>query len=138
MSADAIPEWARELRSDLDAKLGFILESVSPEQARGRAPVAGNTQPYGAWHGGATGVLCETLASVAAAAHARTRGARAVGTELNCTHHASVRSGWVHGTATALRLGGNLASYAVELRDDDDRLIASGRVTCFLLAGDER
>ncbi|MEZ5157397.1 MAG: hypothetical protein R2687_01050 [Candidatus Nanopelagicales bacterium] len=37
----------------------------------GRMPVAGNTQPYGILHGGATAVLVESVGSIAAACHAQ-------------------------------------------------------------------
>ena len=95
-------------------------------------PVAGNTQPYGLLHGGASAVLAETLGSYAANAHA-TDGRAAVGIELNVTHHRSVRSGSVHGTATAVHLGGNLASYEVVVVDDDGRRVATARLTCMLI-----
>ena len=95
-------------------------------------PVAGNTQPFGLWHGGASAVMVETLGSLGGAAHAGA-GRRAVGTELNISHLRSARSGWVHGVATALHLGATSAVYQVELTDDDGRLLASGRLSCRIL-----
>lgn len=127
-------DW-RELHSPLDAKLGLELLDVSPQRAVGRMPVEGNTQPFGLWHGGATGVLAETLGSVAATTYAATLGKSAVGVDLNATHHRSVRSGWVTGTATALSLGSRVAAYQIELVDDDGRRIATARLTCHLVEG---
>ncbi|WP_432559219.1 PaaI family thioesterase [Granulicoccus sp. GXG6511] len=126
------PEFA-DMHSPLDAKMGFELLELSAEKAVGRMPVEGNTQPFGLWHGGATGVIAETLGSLAANAHAFAHGKIAVGLELNATHHRSARSGWVTGTATALSLGSRIAAYQIELVDDDGRRIATARLTCQLV-----
>ena len=63
-------------------------------------PVAGNTQPYGLWHGGASCVLAETLASLGSFMYAQPERV-SVGVDINATHHRSVTAGWVTGTATA-------------------------------------
>lgn len=128
-----LPEWMDGLVSALDAKLGMELLEVSAERAVGRMPVAGNTQPFGLWHGGASCVMTESLGSMAAHAHARTRGLVAVGVDLNATHHAAVRDGWVTGTATALRLGRTTAMYEVVLTDDAGRRVCTARLTCQLI-----
>src|SRR3954451_22451340 len=106
------------MTSALDAKMGFELLELSPERVVGRMPVAGNTQPLGLWHGGASCVLVETLGSIGAHAHA-TPARVASGADLNATQPRPVRSGWVTGTAEAIRLGRSLASYEVVLVDDD-------------------
>lgn len=126
------PEFA-DLHSPLDAKMGLELLELSADRAVGRMPVEGNTQPFGLWHGGATGVLAETLGSFAATVHAATLDKIAVGVDLNATHHRSARSGWVTGTATALSLGSRVAAYQIDLVDDDGRRIASARLTCQLV-----
>lgn len=126
------PEFAG-LHSPLDAKMGLELLELSAERAVGRMPVEGNTQPFGLWHGGATGVLAETLGSLAATAYASPLGRIAVGVDLNATHHRSARSGWVTGTATALSLGSRVAAYQIDLTDDDGRRIATARLTCTLI-----
>ncbi|MDO5499129.1 MAG: hotdog fold thioesterase [Propionibacteriaceae bacterium] len=123
------------LRSPLDVKMGLEMLEVSADRTVGRMPVEGNTQPFGLWHGGATGVLAETLGSVAANVHAHAHGKIAVGVDLNATHHRSARSGWVTGTATALSLGSRLAAYQIELVDDDGNRIATARLTCQLVQG---
>lgn len=113
-------------------RLGITVEQVTAERATGSMPVDGNTQPYGLLHGGATAALAETLGSLAAAAHAGP-DRLAVGIELNATHHRSARTGRVHGTATALHLGGRLATYEVTVLDDDDRRVCTARLTCMLM-----
>ena len=128
-----LPAWYAGLHSALDDRMGFEMLSLTPERVVGRMPVAGNTQPAGLWHGGASCVLAETLASIGATAHARPAQV-AVGVDINATHHRPTSAGWVTGTATALRLGRSVASYEVVLTDDDDRRICTARVTCQLVA----
>jgi 1,4-dihydroxy-2-naphthoyl-CoA hydrolase len=125
-------DWYAGFESALDTKMGFELLELAAGRLVGRMPVEGNTQPIGLWHGGASGVLAETLASIGAAAHARPERF-AVGVDINATHHRPARSGWVTGVATALRLGRSVASYEVVLTDDHDERICTARVTCQLI-----
>ena len=101
----------------LNDKMGFELLKMTPEEVIGRMPVAGNTQPYGLWHGGASCVLAETLASLGSFMHAQPERV-SVGVDINATHHRSVTAGWVTGTATALHLGRTVASYEIVITDD--------------------
>lgn len=96
----------------------------------GRMPVAGNTQPYGLLHGGATAVLIEGLGSVAAAL--ASPGKLPVGIELSVSHHRSATQGFVTGRTEAVHLGGTLASFMIPVFDDEGRRIATGRLTCLL------
>lgn len=132
MTAPAVPEWFSGMHSALDTKMGLEMLEVTPQRVVGRMPVEGNTQPLGLWHGGASCVLAETLASVGAAAHAQPSRA-AVGVDINATHHRSVRSGCVTATATALRLGRTVAMYEVVLVDDAGNRVCTARVTCQVL-----
>lgn len=121
-----------ELVSPLLTTLGFELIDISARRCTGRIPVEGNTQPFGLWHGGLSGVLAETLASLAGTVHAGFPERVALGTELNVSHHRPVAFGWVTGTATAVHLGRSSASYEVVLTDDEGRRVASARVSVAL------
>jgi len=127
-----IPAEYVDMSGALNSKMGFELLAITPERVVGRMPVAGNTQPYGLWHGGASCVLAETLASLGSFMHAQPERI-SVGVEINATHHRSVTAGWVTGTATALHLGNTVASYEIVLTDDADRRICTARVTCQLV-----
>lgn len=118
--------------STLSERLGITMGEITAERTTGSMPVAGNTQPYGLLHGGASAALAETLGSWAAAAHAGP-GRVAVGVELNASHHRGVREGSVHGVATALHLGRSTASYEIVVTDDDGRRVCTARLTCMLL-----
>lgn len=120
------------VRGTLIEKLGIEFLEVGAQRTVGRMPVAGNTQPAGLLHGGATAALAETLASVAANLHAGP-GRIAVGIELNATHHRGMREGWVTGTAEAIHLGRSTASYEIVVADESGRRICSARLTCMVL-----
>jgi len=115
----------------LGDRMGIEILEVGPEQVIGTMPVTGNTQPFGLLHGGASVVLAETLGSIGATMHAG-EGRIAVGIEINATHHRAARAGLVTGTATALSLGGSLATYAVLITDEDGRRVCTSRITCLL------
>ena len=116
---------------DLGARMGIELTEVTAQRVVGRMPVAGNTQPFGLLHGGASVVLAESLGSVAAMMHAGD-GKIAVGIEINATHHRAARAGFVTGTATALSLGKTLATYDVVIIDDDGHRVCTSRITCLI------
>jgi 1,4-dihydroxy-2-naphthoyl-CoA hydrolase len=127
-----IPAEYAELKSALGSKMGFELLSLTAERVVGRMPVAGNTQPYGLWHGGASCVLAETLASLGSFMHAQPERI-SVGVDINATHHRSVTAGWVTGTATALQLGKSVANYEIVITDDAGKRVCTARVTCQLV-----
>ncbi|MDQ0426899.1 MULTISPECIES: hotdog fold thioesterase [Cellulomonas] len=132
MSDTAAPFAMPPTDGTLIARLGIDVLEVRPDGAVGTMPVDGNTQPYGLLHGGASAALAETLGSLAAVAHAGP-GRAAVGVELNATHHRAARGGTVTGTARALHLGRSVATYEVEVADEDGRRLCTARLTCMLI-----
>jgi 1,4-dihydroxy-2-naphthoyl-CoA hydrolase len=115
----------------LGVKMGLQISEASPRRVVGTMPVEGNTQPYGLLHGGASAVLAETLGSVGSHLHAGP-GRLAVGVELNITHHRALRRGVVTGVATALHLGGTIATYEIAIADEAGRPVATSRLTCLI------
>ncbi len=124
--------WVARLGGTLEGtlirRLGIEILEAGPDRVVARMPVAGNVQPFGLLHGGATAALCETVASVGAslaAAPDRT----AVRVELNVNHLRAVPEGTVAATGTALRAGRSIAVWDVRVHDDGGRLVAAGRLT---------
>ncbi|WP_250562784.1 PaaI family thioesterase [Sphaerisporangium fuscum] len=111
--------------------MGIEFLEASAERVVARMPVEGNTQPYGLLHGGASCVLAETIGSTGAALHAG-EGRIAVGIEINATHHRSATSGYVTGVATRLHGGRSLATYDIEITDEQGRRVCTSRLTCML------
>lgn len=129
----------RRAVGELGVAMGQSVLSASAEQVVMKMPVEGNRQPFGLLHGGASGALVEAAASVAANLHAREcaqaagldpQHAGAVGVNLSVTHIAGKTSGAVTACASALHRGRTLATYRVDIRDEADKLIASGQLTC--------
>lgn len=108
--------------------MGIEIIEASPQRTVGRMPVDGRTQPFGLLAGGASCALAESVASFAANLH--TAPDRAVGIELNASHHSSARGGWVTATATALHLGRRIVSYEVVITDERERRVCTARITC--------
>jgi uncharacterized protein (TIGR00369 family) len=112
-------------------RMGITITDVSPTRATGTMPVAGNTQPYGLLHGGASCVLAETLGSLGAALHAGP-GRLTFGIEISATHHRGATEGDVTGVATLVHGGRTLASYEIVITDDRGRRTCTARLTCLL------
>jgi 1,4-dihydroxy-2-naphthoyl-CoA hydrolase len=110
-------------------RMGIEISEASGKRVVGTMPVAGNTQPYGLLHGGASCVLAETLGSLGAAIHAGPERIT-VGIEIGATHHRGAKDGRVTGVATLLHGGRTLATYEVVITDEDGRRICTCRLTC--------
>jgi uncharacterized protein (TIGR00369 family) len=130
------PTMTRDLGSDfagtLIERLGIEFKETGPERFVARLPVAGNTQPYGLLHGGATAALCETVASFGTAMLSgpdRT----VVGIELNVNHLRAVRDGWVTATGAPLHMGTTTAVWDMRVNDDEGNLVAVSRLTLAIL-----
>lgn len=119
----------------LVSRMGIEFVEASADRVVARMPVAGNTQPYGVLHGGASCVLAETLGSTGAALHAGLER-RVVGIEIGASHHRSAASGTVTGVATPLHRGRTLATYEVAITDDCGRRVCTARVTCLIRDAD--
>ncbi|GIH74066.1 hypothetical protein Plo01_04950 [Planobispora longispora] len=115
----------------LAQRMGIEIIEASAERVVARMPVEGNTQPYGLLHGGASCVLAESIGSTGAAIHAGPDRI-AVGIEISATHHRSATSGYVTGVATRLHGGRTLATYDIEITDEQGRRVCTSRLTCML------
>lgn len=117
----------------LPQRMGIVLTEASADRVVGTMPVDGNTQPFGLLHGGASCVLAESLGSVGASLHAlQSFGGYAVGIEISATHHRPARQGQVTGVATAVHLGGSLATYEIVITDESGARVCTARLTCML------
>jgi 1,4-dihydroxy-2-naphthoyl-CoA hydrolase len=115
----------------LPGRMGIKITEASAQRVVGTMPVAGNTQPYGLLHGGASCVLAETLGSLGSALHGGTDRVT-VGIEINATHHRGAAHGDVTGVATLLHGGRTLTSYEIVITDETGRRVCTCRLTCLL------
>jgi uncharacterized protein (TIGR00369 family) len=131
-SALQIIEAYRAASKDtLADRMGISIVEASAERVVGTMPVAGNTQPYGLLHGGASCVLAETIGSLGSALHAGPDRVT-VGIEISATHHRAASSGQVTGVATRLYGGRTVATYEIVISDGAGRRVCTSRLTCLL------
>ncbi len=118
-------------KDTLVSRMGIAILEATAQRVVGTMPVAGNTQPYGLLHGGASCVLAETLGSLGAALHAGP-GRITVGIEISATHHRAATSGQVTGVASMLHGGRTITTYEVVISDEQGRRVCTSRLTCLL------
>lgn len=115
------------------AHLGIEFLELGTDRLVARMPVDARTrQPMGLLHGGASVLLAETLGSCAAAL-TLSEGQQAVGLEINANHLRAARSGWVIGTCTPVHVGRSTQVWAIEIRDEAQRLVCVSRITMAIL-----
>lgn len=108
--------------------IGLEYLELAADRVVARIPVAPNTQPYGMLHGGATGALCESVASYGTAL-AVGMDRIVTGIELNVNHLRAVREGHVTATGVPLHVGRTTAVWDMRVHDDEGRLVAVSRLT---------
>ncbi len=128
----AVLSLINDQRGELNERMEVEMTSATADRMTATMPVAGNRQPFGLLHGGASAVLAETLGSTHAAMIAPV-GTLPVGTELNCSHHRSATAGVVTGESLILHAGRTMASFQVVIRDEQDRRVCTARLSCYFL-----
>jgi 1,4-dihydroxy-2-naphthoyl-CoA hydrolase len=120
-------------RPSVNDVLGVEHLVVTPDKVVVRVAVNEKThQPFGILHGGVSALLAEGAASLGGAISVPA-GKIVVGTELNCSHLRSVSSGHITATATPIRKGRSVHVWAIDVHDDDNRLICVSRCTLQVL-----
>ena len=133
MPPGVTPEQALAMAAEISR--GTFIERIELEwldvgldRIVARIPVAGNNQPYGLLHGGATAALCETVGSFGTSIHVGLER-RPVGIQLSVNHLRAVQEGHVTATGVPIHVGRTTALWDVRVEDDEGRLIATGRLT---------
>jgi 1,4-dihydroxy-2-naphthoyl-CoA hydrolase len=111
--------------------MGISIVSASAAEVVATMPVAGNVQPFGLLHGGASCVLAETVGSLGAALHAGP-GRAVVGIEISATHHRGARDGAVTAVARLTHGGRTLATYDIVISDAGGHRVCTSRLTCLI------
>lgn len=122
------------LRGNMLEHLGIEFTEIGPDSLTGRMPVDSRTlQPYGILHGGASVVLAETLASVAANLRVNPATSTCVGLDLSSNHVRQVTEGMVTGTARPVHLGGRTQVWDVTIANEAGKLVNTTRITLLVL-----
>jgi uncharacterized protein (TIGR00369 family) len=124
-----LPGWVKEM--------GIVIRSASTDEVTCDWLVEEkHHQGYGIVHGGVHCGVVETLASIGAALVARPRGQRVVGLENSTSFVRAVRSGTLTGLARPVTRGRTTQVWEAWIRDEEERLVASGKVRLLCLDGD--
>ena len=129
----------QKIQVGIERVLGIRITAAGPDFICGEMPVDERTQqPFGVLHGGASIVLAETLGSWGSFLVAcDDPDARVAGVEVSGSHVWSVRSGRVTGIARPVRLGRSLHFWRIDIRDQEDNLCCSARLTVKVSGGDK-
>jgi uncharacterized protein (TIGR00369 family) len=116
-------------KAGFDALIGLDLTAVGPDEVRASLVVTPELlQPYGLLHGGVLCTVVETLGSVGGAAWFGDRG-HVVGTSNHTNLLRSARDGaQLQAVATPVHQGRTSQLWSVEVRDEQDRLVATGQL----------
>lgn len=111
-------------------EIGVEWLDMDPAGARARIEVSDfHLQPYGIVHGGVYASLAESLTSAATYNAVKDDGKVAMGQANDTSFLRPMREGTVTATAVARHRGSTTWIWDVEMKDDEDRLIALSRMT---------
>ena len=117
-------------RGNMGGHIGIEILRIGPDHLDARMPVDERTmQPDGILHGGASVALAETLGSIGGSMVVDRERYLVVGQEINANHLRAVRGGHVLGSARPIHLGRRSQVWAIEISDDQKRLICVSRLT---------
>ena len=119
--------------------LGIEITDFGDSYISGKMPVDARTkQPFGLLHGGASAAFAETLGSIGAGKHVDLEEYSVVGVELNSSHLKTVRTGWVFGKATPIRVGRTMQVWDIDIKNKEGDLVCKSRLTLAVIKRNDR
>jgi uncharacterized protein (TIGR00369 family) len=137
---------AKEFSAQLNAipegwvtAMGLTITHATKDEVRAELTVGTqHLQGYGIVHGGVHCGIIETLSSMGAYLFARERGQHVVGLENNTSFIRAVRAGaTLHAVATPITRGRQTQVWQAQVLDEQERLVATGRVRLLCLDPDQ-
>lgn len=119
--------------------MGVTITMATQDEVRCELTIGNeHLQGYGIVHGGVHCGLIESLASIGAYIFAQQRSQHVVGLENNTSFIRAVRAGTkLHAVATPITRGRRTQVWEGRVLDDDERLVATGRVRLLCLEPDQ-
>jgi len=115
--------------------LGIVITELGENYLTGTMPVDHRThQPMGLLHGGASAVLIESLGSLGSSLMVDLSKNAIVGIEINANHIRGVKSGIVTGKATLMHGGKTTHVWQVDITDEAQKLVCTGRLTVLVVS----
>jgi 1,4-dihydroxy-2-naphthoyl-CoA hydrolase len=137
---------AQEFSTQLNASpegwvraMGMTVTHATKDEVRAELTIdQQHLQGYGIVHGGVHCGIIETLASIGAFLYARESGKHVVGLENNTSFIRAVRAGAkLHAVATPVTRGRQTQVWQAQVLDEEDRLVATGRVRLLCISPDQ-
>ncbi len=131
---DTIEDLKERSKDTLVENLGIEYLEIGEDFIKARMPVDHRTvQPYGLLHGGASVVLAETLASVAARLCIDDQKKRCVGLEINANHIRPAFTGFVYGVVKPIHIGKTTHVWETRITSEENKLVCISRTTMSIL-----
>jgi 1,4-dihydroxy-2-naphthoyl-CoA hydrolase len=120
--------------------MGVTITKATVDEVRAELTIGPqHLQGYGIVHGGVHCGLVESLASIGAALVALPRNQSVVGLENNTSFVRAVRAGArLHAISTPITRGRRTQIWEARVLDDQDRIVATGRVRLLCLEPDQQ
>lgn len=131
---DDIVDRLNAHRGGFNELMGLRITAASYDELTAEVPVAPKLhQPYGLVHGGVYCAIVETLASTAAVLQGLSENISIVGLENATSFLRATRDGTLRARATPLTRGRRSQVWEVEIRNDDGKIAATGKVRLLAL-----
>jgi 1,4-dihydroxy-2-naphthoyl-CoA hydrolase len=137
--ADDFAQRLNQIPEGWVSAMGMTITHATKDEVRCELTIGQHhLQGYGIVHGGVHCGIIETLSSMGAFLFARERGQHVVGLENNTSFIRAVRAGAkLHAVATPITRGRQTQVWQAQVLDEDERLVATGRVRLLCLASDQ-
>lgn len=114
--------------------LGIVFTEIGDDYLIAIMPVSSKLlQPMGIMHGGASCVLAETTASIAANLCIDLDTKACVGLEINVNHIRPVRFGTLTAITSPLHIGKTTQIWEIKIQNDEKKLISVSRMTASVI-----
>lgn len=130
----AIAAWLEAINDGWVKTMNVEFKTVTPQEVIAELTIGSqHRQPLGLVHGGVHAGLIETVASVGASVAVFERGCFAVGLENHTSFLHAAREGRLRAVGKPLQAGRQTHIWEVNIFDQNQRLVASGRVRLMII-----
>jgi len=118
------------IQDTMNSAIGIEITDVGDDFICGKMPVDKRTvQRFGILHGGASVTLAESLGSIIGSMQIDVITEMVVGVEINANHLKSIKTGWVYGKASPIRIGKKIQVWEIKITNEKSKLVCISRLT---------
>ncbi len=118
------------IQDTMNSAIGIEITDVGDDFICGKMPVDKRTvQRFGILHGGASVTLAESLGSIIGSLQIDLNTEMVVGVEINANHLKSIKTGWVYGKASPIRIGKKIQVWEIKIANEKSELVCISRLT---------